>query len=182
MMNYDEYHFSREYLTSGERIIWKGKPGKGNLLSSSDVFLIPFSIVWGGFAFFWEFMVISSGGPAFFALFGLPFVLLGVYLIFGRFIHLAYLRKRTFYVITNEKIIRKRGKKIDYLSIRNLPTVQVKVHKNGYGTISFQQQTLFGNLQNTNLFNPGQAGFTIENVSNVVQVQKTILEAQQNLY
>jgi len=86
-----------------------------------------------------------------------------------------------FYVVTTEKIIRKRGNKIDYLSIRNLPTVQVKIHKNGYGTINFQQQSLFGSLQNNNLFNPGQNGFTIENVSNVAQVQKTILEAQQNL-
>lgn len=61
MMNYDDYQFSRDYLTNGERMLWKGKPAKGHYLSSQDALLIPFSLVWGGFAIFWEFQVITFG-------------------------------------------------------------------------------------------------------------------------
>jgi len=54
MMNeYDkEIPISRDYLTIGEHVLWKGRPGKGRLLSKIDIFLIPFSIVRCGFVFF----------------------------------------------------------------------------------------------------------------------------------
>lgn len=172
-MTYDEYQFCRPYLLDGEHIVWKGKPGKGNLLTSADIFLIPFSIVWCGFAFFWEFMALD-GGPSFFALFGLPFIILGLYFVFGRFIHMAYLRKRTQYVITNQKIIRKRGSKIDMLSIKNIPTVQVKLHKEGYGTILFEEISFLANMHKMNSFMSNQTGFSLENIPDAVRVEKII--------
>lgn len=175
-MTFDTYQFCRPYLVSGEHIVWKGKPGKGNLLTSADWFLIPFSIAWCGFAFFWEYTVLSYGAAPFFSLFGLPFIIIGLYIVFGRFIHLAYLRKRTQYVITNQKIIRKRGSKVDILSIRNIPTVHVKIHKDGYGTIHFHENNLFSSMHNLNFFMTNQMGFALENIQDAVQVEKIISE------
>lgn len=175
MMNYDEYQFSREYLTSGERILWKGKPGKGNLLSSSDVFLIPFSIVWGVFAIFWEFQALSWGAPLFMVLFGVPFVLIGLYLIFGRFIHMAYIRKRSFYVITNEKIIRKCCNKIDMLNLTTTPPIKVKMHGDGYGTIFLEESTSFIKMRMSS-FTPFDEGFVIKNIPNATQVMRLIVD------
>ena len=177
-MTYDDYQFCRPYLVSGEHIIWKDKPGKGNLLTSSDAFMIPFSLVWCGFVFFWEYMALSDGAPFSVGLFGLPFIFIGLYLVLGSFIHLAYLRKRTLYVITNEKIIRKRGSKVDMLNIKNMPPAHVKIHKDGYGTISFQENSFFGSMHRMNSFMPNQMGFMLENIPNAVQVQKIISDLE----
>ena len=176
-MNYDDYQFSRDYLTSGERILWKGKPGKGHYLSSHDALLIPFSLAWGGFAIFWEYQAITSGAPLFMALFGIPFVLLGLYIIFGRFIHMAYLRKRTFYVITNEKIIRKCGSKIDMLNLVTMPQIQVKMHGNGHGTIVFEESTFYNKMKRMNSFTSFNQGFVLNNIPNVTQVMRLIADA-----
>ena len=112
----DEYSFCRPYLTAGETVLWRGKPGKGHLLTGQDIFMIPFSILWCGFAIFWEATVIRNGAPFFFTLWGIPFVCVGLYMVFGRFLWTAWIRKRTAYVITDQKILRARGNRVDMLS------------------------------------------------------------------
>ena len=41
-------------LESGERLIWSGAPREGLALRRGDLFMVPFSLVWGAFAIFWE--------------------------------------------------------------------------------------------------------------------------------
>jgi hypothetical protein len=95
--------FVREPLPipAGETVRWTGEPPTGLLWRSSDLVLVPFSLVWGGFALFWESMVISAGAPLVMALFGVPFVVLGAYLIAGRFFWDANVRARTRYAVTD---------------------------------------------------------------------------------
>lgn len=164
----DEYSFSTPYITGDEYILWKGKPDKGNLITSSDIFMIPFSIFWCGFALFWEFMALQSG-TFIMPLFGIPFVCVGLYLVFGRFIWNVHIRKKTFYVLTNKKLIRLRGNKIDMLDAKSMLPVQVEIYKNGRGTISFGQTIHYrkGRSYSTPLMQ-------IENVSNIIQVQQAI--------
>ncbi|MGO9170512.1 MAG: hypothetical protein ACLP7P_00900 [Rhodomicrobium sp.] len=73
-------------LDHGERLLWSGMPRQGIFFRPSDIFMVPFSLFWGGFAFFWEFTAMTSNkSQSFFPLFGIPFVLIGIYIIAGRF-------------------------------------------------------------------------------------------------
>lgn len=46
------------FLSSGE-LLWSGPPRGGLRLRRQDAFMMPFCILWGGFAVFWEFSVLS---------------------------------------------------------------------------------------------------------------------------
>src|SRR5205809_7881260 len=103
MLNNPSSEIERE-LSSGERLLWSGQPRRGFRLRSSDAFVIPFSLLWCGFAIFWETSVITKGAPFLFRLWGIPFVLVGLYIVFGRFIVDARTRERTFYGITSREL------------------------------------------------------------------------------
>ncbi|MBO5867917.1 MAG: hypothetical protein J6Q54_03290 [Oscillospiraceae bacterium] len=142
MENVQDHTFCNSYLRPGEQILWRGRPEKGNYLTSRDIILIPFSIFWCGFALFWEFSAMQSG-IGFMSFFGLPFVAIGLYMVFGRFLHAAYLRDKTQYVITNKKLIIKKGQRITIYTRNDLPPMTLQIHKNGNGTIEFTE-TLYG--------------------------------------
>ena len=125
----------KSYLGADETVLWSGKPGKGHLLTRADIFMIPFSILWCSFAIFWEASVLSEGAPWPFKLFGIPFVLVGLYITVGRFVHKVYIRKRTEYVITNQRFLRLRGKKVDTVEVQSKDQINVTINKDGSGTI-----------------------------------------------
>ena len=110
------------------------------LLRGSDAFLIPFSLLWCGFAIFWEMSVVSSGAPFFFTLWGLPFVLVGIYMVFGRFFIEARQRDSTFYGLTDKSIIIVSGllnRKVKRLNLRTVSDISLTEGKERRGTITF---------------------------------------------
>jgi hypothetical protein len=126
-----------------ERLLWSSQPRQGLILRSNDVYLIPFSLLWGGFAFFWEYSVIGSNAPVLFRLWGIPFVLAGLYLIIGRFFVDARLRSKTFYGLTTERIIIVSGltsRTTKSLQLRTLSDVSLSESASDLGTISFGPQ------------------------------------------
>ena len=127
-------------LGRDERPLWFGQPRQGLYLRSNDALLIPFSLMWGGFAFFWEYSVMNYNAPIMFRLFGIPFVFAGLYLIFGRFFFDAKLRSGTYYGLTTERVIIVSGvfsSSTKSLQLRTLSDVTLTESGDGRGTITF---------------------------------------------
>ena len=169
-LSYDDYSFARPYLAPGETILWRGKPAGGHLFGPQDLFMIPFSIFWAGFAFYWFFNALRVGV---FALFGIPFVCVGIYITVGRFFHMAHRRKHTAYVITTAKVIRKRGNRIDMLDAKTMPAIHVTAHTDGTGTIRFGQLAYYRGRRYDS-FDANQGLFTLENIPDVARVQQIL--------
>ena len=136
-------------LMPGERVLWTGRPKQGWLLSGRDAFLIPFSVMWGGFAIFWNAGVwgitgTGSAAPLFFKLWGLPFLVIGVYFVVGRFIHDAAVRRDIAYAVTDKRVLVRRGAnsgRIRSLDIAHLPRLELEEHRDGTGTIEFENES-----------------------------------------
>jgi len=142
--NWDLGSELRQHLDSDERLIWTGIPKQGILLRGSDFFLIPFSVMWGGIAIFWEFDALKSNDQLF-VIWGIPFVLIGLYVIFGRFFYDSVLRKNTVYGITQNRIIIKYGvikKSIKSLNIKTLSDITINEKPDGSGTIILGSESL----------------------------------------
>lgn len=158
----------RPYLLTGERVLWSGQPSQGVALSSRDTFLVPFSLMWGGFAIFWNAAVwgipaIGGEDPGwFFKLWGLPFLVAGIYLIAGRFFHDAHIRKKLFYAVTNQRILVLRGRKITSLDIHRLPRLELSEHRDGTGTLAFEGSNfgLWGGMNGFSWWLPSLAAAT----------------------
>lgn len=104
-MDFDTSQKIQAQLSSGESLLWSGRPRQGVVFRGSDVFVIPFSLLWCGFAFFWIHGAYSSGAPLPFVLFGVPFVLMGLYFVFGRFIFDSLNRRSTYYGVSNDRVL-----------------------------------------------------------------------------
>ncbi len=127
------------HLESNETLLWGGQPRQGIIFRSSDLFLIPFSLIWCGFVVFWLVTALGSGVPLIFALFGVPFLAIGLVFTVGRFFIDAKQRENTFYGITEDRIIIKSGvftKSVKSLNIKTLSDIEVEEKSDGTGTIS----------------------------------------------
>jgi hypothetical protein len=178
------------YLDRDEHLLWVGRPRQRILLRPSDAAMIPFSLMWGGFAFFWEYMVVTGGGrgrghaPWFFMLWGIPFCLIGIYMIAGRFFADAWMRSRMWYGVTNRRALIVSGIASSRLASFELATVgEITLTKSfftGSGSIQFgsintdrpygrRTPKSFGGT-NTNTF---------DQIDNVDEVYRVLREVQQ---
>lgn len=139
-MELDTQQIIREQLSTGEHLLWSGRPKQGLMLRPGDGLMIPFSLLWGGFAFFWEYMVFRGDAPFFFRLWGIPFVLVGLYFIFGRFLVDAWQRTKTYYGLSEQRAIIVSGlfsRNVRSLHLKAVPEVSQTEHGDGRGTIIF---------------------------------------------
>jgi hypothetical protein len=131
-------------LLKGEKIVWWGQPAQGLLFTSKDWFMVPFSLMFAGFAVFWESSVLSAtNSPTFMRLWGVPFLLVGLYLVVGRFLVDAWVRRGITYAVTDKRILILRSgpsTKFTAMTFDQLPSVNLTEHRAGRGTIRFGQE------------------------------------------
>jgi hypothetical protein len=90
-------------LDPGERIIWQGRPDGAVTLKPRNILLLMFGLFFAGFALFWMVMAAQAGG--FFWVFGLLHFSVGMGLVFAALYWGAYLRRRTWYTLTNRRAL-----------------------------------------------------------------------------
>jgi len=139
----------RDELLHDERILWAGQPEPGVLFTRADIGLIPFSLLWLGFAVFWELGVLGfgwggrkhdSGPPLIFPLFGAFFVAIGLYFAFGRFIAKYWKKKNTYYAVTNQRVLvltKLLGTRLQAAFIHDITNIDKSVGRSGIGTLRF---------------------------------------------
>ena len=84
-------------------------PNPRAIFHSDDWSSIPFSLLWTGFWVFWEGHALGWTGTGrgesdlFIVLWGIPFLVVGNFIVWGRFFYDAWLKRRTYYAITNRR-------------------------------------------------------------------------------
>ena len=181
-MDYNLTTELQEHLDTNEKLIWTGQPKKGIVFRTADIFLIPFSLLWCGFAIFW--VIMASQGSIFFAMFGIPFVIIGLIFVFGRFIIDAKQRENTYYGLTDDRIIIKSGvykKTIKSLNVRTLSDIEYDEKSDGSGTINIGPKNpmmIWGNGMN---WWPGiKTTPSLDLIKDVRNVYNKIIEIQKS--
>jgi hypothetical protein len=143
----DEQRLLNDELAPGETLLWTGKPNPRVIFHASDWYVIPFSLLWGGFAIFWE-AGVSGIGPwagkgspwSFGMLWGIPFVVMGQYMIWGRFLYTAWKKGRVLYALATQRVVvlvRPPQAKVISRYLENVPGIEKEVRSDGIGTLKF---------------------------------------------
>jgi len=95
----------RSEMEPKEKLRWSGSPRSGLRLSCLDAYIVPCSLVYCGFGIFWEYQAFQGGTNLISVLLDLPILLSGVYFLVGRFFVDAWQRRRTFYGLTDQRVV-----------------------------------------------------------------------------
>lgn len=166
-------------LDTRERLIWWGRPKQGLMLRKADRTLIPFSILWAGFALFWEYKAWNTSW--FFRLWGIPFVLIGIYMLVGRFFMDAWQRFRTVYGLTASRVLIVGPSTTYSIELENLGETALEEFGDGTGTIILgREPPLWQNrYRNEWHFNP--PGPRLEGITEARRVYSEIRAQKQKL-
>jgi len=99
----------KPFLDPGEHILWQGRPDGRLRLKGRNLLISGFGVGFLAFSVFWVIMAFSFPGTQndpvgwLFPMFGLPFVLVGLWLVFGVHFYDAYKRSKSFYTLTSKR-------------------------------------------------------------------------------
>jgi hypothetical protein len=127
---WDSVAGAAHWARPGEILLWRGRPDPSVIFAPQDIVLVPFSLVWTGFFVAFEKSQIHSAS-AFSEVFGIPFLLVGSYVVLVRFFVKWWVRHRQRYAITNLRAVEvKRHRR----SLREAPMgspVEIRLRKGG---------------------------------------------------
>ena len=128
----------QELLGPDEKLLWTGRPRQGFFLRSADGFAIPFSLFWTGFAVLWMVLAVKASNVMWIV--GVPLLLIGAYMMFGRYFLDIWQRARTWYGLTSQRVLIVSvfaRRNVKSLNLRALSAVTLSERKDGVGSITF---------------------------------------------
>ena len=134
---WDEGGGESQWLRPDERVYWRGRPDPSVVFSRQDLYLVPFSLAWTAFVAFWEHGVVASRWTID-GIFGIPFLVVGAYLMVGRFLVKVWSRRRTEYVVTNQRAVEMQKRGRASREVAPLARVELRPGRDGTrGTVIF---------------------------------------------
>jgi hypothetical protein len=173
-------NFARFGLDSDE-LQWIGRPPAGLRLRRADIFLIPFSFVWCGFAILVAVGAAGSRAPWPLLLVAAFFVAIGLYVTIGRFWWDAYRRSTTWYGLTGDAALMLReglGGSVQRIYLPSLDSLDLRLKPDGTGTISFGKAPAIGAYSSWAIWSGGPAVPTFEEISDAKRVYNLCVAAQ----
>lgn len=133
----------RASVPPGEVVRWEGKPDRRSFVLRGSWLLIPLSIVVLGPALLVAAMVSLDEAPLFVVLLLIPNVAFGLVLSVGRFWAASRVAARTFYLVTDRRVMIQTGAfrtRYTEIPLTDLPDPQLTEQPSGIGTIAFGKQ------------------------------------------
>ncbi len=128
-------------LDDDETIVWQGRPDGGFVFRPSMLFSTIFGILFSGFALLWMIGAAQSGGM--FWMFGLLHFGVGIAIIFGGLFSTSFVRRYTWYTLTNKRAFI--AKKLPFVgrSIRSYPISSrtvIEYHDGRFSSVFFANE------------------------------------------
>lgn len=135
------------YVNTDEHLLWSAEAKKGIDFESKDFYSMLIAIVWCLGVIAWVIIGFSMGAPLWFtASIGIPGVVTGFFLLYGRFMIDAIKRKNTIYGLTENNIIIQSGlfkQRVTLINISSISSIVLRNEKkDGSGTISIRHNRL----------------------------------------
>lgn len=190
MLN-EERKIIESQLAPGEHLLWFGKPRQGFYFGAGDIFRIFFSLVWGGFSVLAPVVVWKAGGGLFGKLFSIAFVAFGLYLIVASFFSDIAQRRKTFYGVTNRRVIIVSGllrRKVNSFDLRTLTDMKLTEENDGSGTIILDEIKVnsMAGWVNRDVVKRGRTNFIyipkFDRIQQARSVYETIKNAERQLF
>ncbi len=130
----------RHYLGAGEEVLWTGRPCR-SAKSKAQGGLVFFAVFWLGFALFWTISATAIGGP--FGLFGIPFLGIGIWMIYNSTAGLKKRYENTVYAVTDSRALilyrSHRGENLIEYRYDRMNNILLSDVNGNVGTIRFEQ-------------------------------------------
>ena len=159
----------------GEKVIWQSKPERMPFVLSGIGPGSIFGLFFLSFAFLWTVSAASAGASFEFWLIGIPFILVGLFLVLGNPIAQLLRYRNTLYTITDQRIITQTGTRgidtryIEFESIREI-YVTVEGTDRLFGTRSVKLSTTSGVVNS----DPNNLVTTMSSLRNPYEVQQVV--------
>lgn len=116
-------------LGFGEKIIWQGEGEYSKELGKNNN-SVPkfFAVFWMGFSIFWTLTALLAGGL--FALFGVPFIIIGVFLFKTN-------KSKPVYTLTNQRIITDVNGREFFTRLESIANANLNMRADGKGDIYY---------------------------------------------
>jgi hypothetical protein len=133
------------FLDPGERLLWYGFPKKGLAFRNIDFFLIPFGLFFTIVISAMEIAAFIAGSMLFFILF-FPFIFVGLYFLFGRWIYGTWQRSVTIYGVSDKRVLCRKPlifkKQFYALPLEKINNIDISIRDEDVGTITFNSNLI----------------------------------------